>query len=116
MVADCRRPGKEASTGKGKAKPAPKPKAEPKAKEQAGRGKGAAKKRSQPQQPGKAKAKAKAASTAEASAGHIQIDWASLLEPPYPASSSGEYRACSFHTTLHPAFHSIEMPSEDGLC
>ena len=95
---------KEASTGKGKAKPAPKPKADPEAKEQAGRGKGAPKKGSQSQQPtGRAKAKAKVALCAEASAGHIEIDWASLPEPPYPAaSSSGAYHACSFQQVLNP--------------
>ena len=63
MVADCKRPRKDVSTGNSKAKPAPKPKAEPKAEEQAGLGKGA----SQSQQPGKAKAKTKATNT-EASA------------------------------------------------
>ena len=59
----------------------PKPKAEAKPKPPQGKGKAAAKKRSPSRQPGKAKAKAKV-STAEASAGHIEIDWASFLVPP----------------------------------
>ena len=35
---------------------------------------------------------------------------------PYPSgpSSSGFYHACSFYTTFHPAFHSTELPDEDG--
>ena len=118
---------KASSSGTPAAKPAPKAKA-------------GAQKRGQSQPKAKAKAKGSAHS---AEAGNSEIDWArTALEDSnvatevfsaslasfaptdvaatLPSSSSSvlpsdSYLACSFYTTFNPAFHTSEVPGEDGL-
>ena len=142
-VADCKKPRKDAANnvssfnkGRGKgSKGHPLPKSSsagtPAAKG-APNAKAGAQKRGQSQPKAKSKAKAPGHS---AEAGNLEIDWARVTHEDsqvgtenysvYFASSlpvdsayalpSDSYLACSLYTTFNPAFHTSEVPGEDGL-